>query len=212
MEEVFIFFDTKEAMTQQDILFILNLCETLLPPPTTASVTQTKNTIERPVTSYLDSATLKAFSRNKYGIEYRSGMEEPGIRITKPDGSGLISIPLIEKDEYHLTRKIALQLIEGLDLKGLSVSPLNFSFFKKKYRDNRRTMDFPGLYWLQYYGAEEFKKQGGMAILDNPYIDARLIKDGIFIQVGESPYHVHTKGGEEQMIKANAAMPPVNII
>lgn len=209
MEENYIFFDTKEAMTQQDILFILNLCEALLPPPTTASVTQAKETIKRPVVSYLDKETLNAFSRNKYGIEYRSGMEKPGIRITKPDGSGLIGIPLIEKDEYHLTRKIALQLIEGLDLKGLSVAPIGFYTFRKRYRNNRRTMDFPGLYWLQYYGAEEFKKQGGMAILDNPYIDARLIKDGIFIQVGESPYHFHTRGGEEQMINANAAMPPV---
>lgn len=209
MEESFIFFDTKEAFTEQDILFILNLCEDLLPPPTTASVTQAKETIKHPVVSYLDKETLKAFSRNKYGIEYRSGMEKPGIRITKPDGNGLIGVPLIEKDEYLLTRKLVLSLIEGLDLKGLSVAPVQFSSFRKMYRKNRRTIDFPGLFWLQYYGAEEFKMQGGMAILDNPYIDAQLIKDGIFIQVGESPYDIHTAEGEAQMIKANAAMPAV---
>lgn len=209
MEENFIFFDTKEVMIKQDILFILNLCEELLPPPTTVSVTQTKEVTERPVTSYLDKDTLKAFSRNKYGIEYDSGAEKPGIRITKLDRSGLITIPLIKKDEYHLTKKIALRLVEGLVLKSLSVSPTNFSSFKKKYRENRRTIDFPGLYWLQYYDAEEFKKQGGKAILDNPYIDAQLIKDGIFIQVGDSPYDIHTPEGEDRMTKANAAMPQV---
>lgn len=209
MEENYIFFDLKEAFTEQDIVFILTLCDELLPPPISSSVTQTKGTIERTITSYLDRETLKAFRRNKYGIEYDSGMEKPGIRISKIDGGGLISIPLVNKDEYHLTKKIALRLVEGMVLKGMSVAPVKFTEFKQQYKANRRTVDYPGLYWLQFYGAEEFKKQGGTVILDNPYIDAMLIKDGIFIQVGESPYEVHTPEGKERMIKANKAMPPV---
>jgi len=209
MDEVYIFFDLKDAFTEQDILFILTLCDELLPPPTNASITQVKETVERSITSYLDTKTLKAFSRNKYGIEYDAGIEKPGIRISKIDGGGLINIPLINQEEHHLIKKIVLRLIDGLSLKGLSVAPIRFSEFKKLYKNNRRTIDFQGLYWLQFYGAEEFKKQGGISILGNPYIEASLIKDGIFIQVGENPYSVHTPEGNEQMINANKAMPPI---
>jgi hypothetical protein len=209
MKKNSIFFNTKEELTEKDILFILNLCEELLPPPKQAIVTQAKDAKELPITSYLDKEVLKAFDRNKYGIEYESDYEKPSIRITKPDGRGLISIPLIQGDEYQLTKKIALLLIEGLNLKNLAVPPIEFESFQRTYKKNRRTIDFPGLYWLQYYDAEEFKKQGGKAILDNPYIDAQLIKDGVFIEVGKSPFDVHTPEGEELMTKANAAMPTV---
>jgi hypothetical protein len=204
-----IFFNTKEELTEKDLLFILNLCEELLPPPEKGFITQAKEVKELSINSYLDKEMLKAFDRNKYGIEYESEYEKPSIRITKPEGRGLFSIPLIKGDEYHLTKKIALLLTEGLDLKNLTTPPIDFDSFHRKYRKNKRTIDFPGLYWLQYYGAEEFKKQGDMAILDNPYIEAQLIKDGVFIEVGKSPYDVHTPEGEELMIKANQAMPPV---
>ncbi len=209
MEKNDIFFNTKEEFSGSDLTFILSLCEKLFPAPKTAYITQAKDVKEIPIVSYLDENVLKAFDRNKYGIGYESEYENPSIRITKQEGKGFISIPLIKEDEYHLTKKMVLELIENLDLKELSVSPVNFRSFNRRYRKNQRTADFPGLYWLQYYGAEEFKRQGGKAILDNPYIEAQLIKDGVFIQVGDSPYDVHTTEGEERMIKANAAMPPV---
>ncbi|MEL1242842.1 hypothetical protein AAEO56_01100 [Flavobacterium sp. DGU11] len=99
---------------------------------------------------------------------------------------------------------------EKLELEFLNVSPVNFRhFFRKHYSRHKRTKNFAGLYWLQYYGTEEFKKQGGKAILENPYINAQLIKDGIFIEVGHSPYDFQTPEGEALMINANAAMPPV---
>ncbi|MEL1242843.1 hypothetical protein AAEO56_01105 [Flavobacterium sp. DGU11] len=209
MEENCIFFDTHGELTHGDILSILTLCEDHFPGPTHAYITQFKKVLEIPVTSYLDKSVLKKFNRNKYGIEYSAGYENPGIRITKTDGRGLISIPLKKGDEYHMTKNIALQLVNRLELKSLGVSPVNFVLFKRKYKENRRTTDFPGLYWLQYYDAEEFKKQGGNAILDNPYINAQLIKDGIFIEVGHSPYDFQTPEGEVLMINANAAMPPI---
>lgn len=210
MEENTITFSSQKEFSESDIKFILMLCEELLPPPTIAYITQAKEVKEIPVSSYLDEDVFKMFNQNKYGIEYVSGDEKPNMLLSKAEGVGVINIPLINKDEYHLTKKMVLQLIEGLDLVLLNVSPVDFkSFFRKHYRGNKRTVNFAGLYWLQYYGADEFKKQGGNAILDNPYIDAQLIKDGIFIEVGKSPYEVHTPEGEELMIQANAAMPPV---
>ncbi|MEL1242844.1 hypothetical protein AAEO56_01110 [Flavobacterium sp. DGU11] len=203
------FFYTKKAFSEKEILFILNLCDELLPPPKTAVITQANNVKELPITSYLDKEVLKAFVRNKYGIGYESDEGKPSIRITKPDGRGFVSIPSIKREEFHITKKIALHLAEGLDLKLLAVPPVEFESFNKIYKENRRTTDFPGLYWLQYYDAQEFKKQGGNAIFDNPYINAQLIKDGIFIEVGHSPYDFQTPEGEALMIKANAAMPPV---
>jgi hypothetical protein len=209
MEKNQIFFEAKAELTEKEIVFVLNLCEELFPAPNQAYIVRVKETKEHAVTSYLDKEILKAFNRNRYGIGYRSEYDKPSVLLTKTEGNGLISIPLIKEDEFHLSKKIALKLTEGLDLKGLSVAPVNFDSFLRTYRKNRRTRDFAGLYWLQYYDAEEFKKQGGPAILSNPYIDAQLVKDGIFIEVGKSPYDVHTPEGEELMTKANAAMPLV---
>jgi hypothetical protein len=209
MEEISIEFSMKESLESSDYRTIFELCEELLPSPNEASIMLAKSTREEKVNSYLDENVLKAFNVSKYGVEFRIDYSRtyPSVSISKP--RCLISIPLIKKDEYILAKEIALRLVENLNLKKLEVSPVDFRSFHRKYRKNQRTIDFPGLYWLQYYGDEEFKKQGGKAILDNPYIEAQLIKDGIFIEVGKSPYDVHTPEGEELMIKANQAMPPV---
>lgn len=209
MAKIFIEFEVKDAFTENELLSVLSLCQELLSPPKKASITQAKGVKELSVNSYLDKEVLNAFARNKYGIEYESESDKPNVRITVSTGKGLISIPLDKGDEYKSVKEIALNLSEILNLKKLEVAPVNFRSFDRKYEKEKRTIDFPGLYWLQFYDAGEFKKQGGKAILDNPYIEAQLIKDGIFIEVGKSPYDVHTPEGEALMNNANAAMPPV---
>ncbi len=72
-----------------------------------------------------------------------------------------------------------------------------------------RTPNFDYFSWLQYFGPKEFRLQGGEAIFQNPYIKAEKMGEGVFIQVGENPLDAHTPEGEELIVKATRALPPV---
>lgn len=74
-----------------------------------------------------------------------------------------------------------------------------------------RTPNSPNLEWLQYYGPEEYEKQGGENILSNPHIRAEKLGEGLLIQVGASPEDAFTAEGEELLVKATKAMPPVSV-
>ena len=86
---------------------------------------------------------------------------------------------------------------------------INIRIHIKHFRWEPRTPASGSLAWLQYFGAEEFLRQGGEDIFDNPYIQAEKIGDGVLIQVGDSPYDAYTPEGEELLVKATKAMPPV---
>jgi hypothetical protein len=85
------------------------------------------------------------------------------------------------------------------------------NLFKEKYANKERTFFSPGLYWLQYYAAEELRRQGGIeAIEKNPYIKSERIGEGLLVQVGESIYDSLTPEGEALLVKATEAMPPAS--
>lgn len=74
-----------------------------------------------------------------------------------------------------------------------------------------RTFLSNGLYWLNFFGNDELEKQGGAeAIMANPYITkAERFDNGLFVQVGESPFDCLTPEGEQQLVNATKALPPV---
>jgi hypothetical protein len=73
----------------------------------------------------------------------------------------------------------------------------------------RRTYFAAGLYWLNFFGTEEEAKQGGKALENNPYAtEVKRMANGLFIQVGESPFDCYTETGRELLINATNAMPP----
>ncbi len=74
---------------------------------------------------------------------------------------------------------------------------------------SRRTFFASGLYWLNFFGPEEEAKQGGKALEINPYAtEIKRLTNGLFIQVGETPFECYTDTGREQLINATKAMPP----
>lgn len=75
-----------------------------------------------------------------------------------------------------------------------------------------RTFLSSQLEWLQYYNHDELKRQGGDAILENPYIKAERLCGGILVQVGESLEEAYSPEGQELLVKATKAMPPVQKI
>ena len=75
-----------------------------------------------------------------------------------------------------------------------------------------RTPNMRCLSWLQYYNHDELRRQGGDAILENPYIKAERLCGGILVQVGESLEEAYSPEGQELLVKATKAMPPVQQI
>jgi hypothetical protein len=68
------------------------------------------------------------------------------------------------------------------------------------------------LTWLQYYGKEELEKRGGFAAFEsNPYVQTQRIHDGLIVQVGESPDAFDTPEGEQLLVNAINALPPLKV-
>ncbi len=72
-----------------------------------------------------------------------------------------------------------------------------------------RTFNSTCLVWLQYFGSEEYEKQGGKAILENPYVEAEELAGGVVVKVGKTPFDAYTPEGEELLVNATKALPPV---
>lgn len=76
------------------------------------------------------------------------------------------------------------------------------------YQYKQRTNLSPGLVWLQFFGKDEFIRQGGEDIFSNPYVIAEKFGNGVLIQVGKSPFDAYTPEGEKLLVEATNAMPP----
>jgi hypothetical protein len=61
---------------------------------------------------------------------------------------------------------------------------------------------------LNYFVKGEEEKQGGKALENNQYAaEVKRLNNGLFIQVGDSPFAYYTKKGRQQLINASKAMP-----
>jgi hypothetical protein len=83
------------------------------------------------------------------------------------------------------------------------------SIRQKHFEWECRTPNLDYFSWLQYFGKNEFRRQGGEAIFQNPYIKAEWLGEGVLIEVGSEPLEAHTPEGEELIVKATRALPPV---
>jgi hypothetical protein len=64
--------------------------------------------------------------------------------------------------------------------------------------------------WLDYFGKEELEKRGGFAAFEsNPYVQTQRIHDGLLVQVGESSDVFDTPEGEQLLVNAINALPPL---
>ncbi|MEY4938072.1 MAG: hypothetical protein RIS64_4433 [Bacteroidota bacterium] len=69
-----------------------------------------------------------------------------------------------------------------------------------------------GLTWLQYFNKEEVENRGGFAAFEsNPYVQTQRIHDGLLVQVGDNPDAFDTPEGEQLLVNAINALPPLKI-
>ncbi|MEN9611588.1 MAG: hypothetical protein RLZZ628_2402 [Bacteroidota bacterium] len=63
---------------------------------------------------------------------------------------------------------------------------------------------------LNYFGKEELEKRGGfVAFESNPYVQTQRIHDGLLVQVGDNLDVFDTPEGEQLLVNAINALPPI---
>ena len=123
-------------------------------------------------------------------------------------------VTIIREDYiYYLFREILIN-IPHCSFAKCEVDQIYYNIYEKYFGfEFTRTSNISYLNWLQYFGAEELERQGGMEALEsNPLLKTERIHDGLLIQVGESPYDAFTPEGEELLVKATRSLPPVRNI
>jgi hypothetical protein len=78
------------------------------------------------------------------------------------------------------------------------------------YSAKPRSFYADGLYWLNFFGAEEEARQGGPSLANNPHARVERLPEGLLVEVGNGPLDAATPEGKRQLLDATAAMPPIN--
>jgi len=76
------------------------------------------------------------------------------------------------------------------------------------YAGAPRTFYASGLFWLTFFGDDELERQGGDAVVLNPFAACAQVGHGVLLQVGQSPQVAVTAEGEQALVRATRALPP----
>jgi hypothetical protein len=184
-----------------------------LPKPNRIEITDMKG---KNVSSYVDKEIIKALDRKKYDVYVCIDEIETEIMLIHGRDDSGIGFSLTE--DY--LKKIDTKLIIDLFISISRLVKVTFSFchitgnlrtISDKYPQlYDRSFYCPGLRWLNFFGPEEEERQGGKAIEQNPYATRiERFPEGLFIQVGNTPFDCLTPEGELQLVNATKAMPPL---
>lgn len=176
--------------------------------------------------SFVDDILLSSLSSQERHKEFYSvcvdNMSEQNISISIDQNENVSTMCI--RIPQHLINAFSIKDICTLFadlLKNIQECSVANCYFEKIMRKiifahfdyNHRTFYSPVLFWLQYFGKKELKRQGGMEALEsNPLLKTERIHNGLLIQVGESPYDAFTPEGEELLVRATRSLPPVENI
>jgi hypothetical protein len=184
-----------------------------LPKPNRIEITDKKG---KNVVDYLDKEILKALEIQKY-VVYLC-IDEIDTEIMLIHGRDEAGIGFSFSEEYvkQINKKDLIELF--INISRLVNPTFSFCSLESKYVEilekNRdifnRTFYAKGLRWLNFFGPEEEERQGGKTIEQNPYATRiERFPEGLFIQVGNTPFDCLTPDGELQLVNATKAMPPL---
>jgi hypothetical protein len=169
------------------------------------------------ITEYNCEVVLEALDKHQDVVQVFDEKKKISLNIMQEVGGdsvlGLrIESDLITENDFTGLKKLFIEISQMT-----SANYANCHFAKNRdelhnqtYKQmSRRTFFASGLYWLNFFGPEEEAKQGGKALEINPYAtEIKRLTNGLFIQVGETPFECYTDTGREQLINATKAMPP----
>lgn len=214
--------DFRRCDLQGDSLsaFIQKVMETLqtLPLPVPSQIIQADKSAIK-ISGYSDSKIVDAvrseFERrqlplvlndpsSEYSVSLSTGIKDFNLIISLPGEEA--RSPIIGQAE-RIFRALCSVLTPEVGC--CYLSDARWEIRQKYFEWEIRTTHFSFFGWLNYFNAKEFARQGGEVIFQNAYIKAERLSEGVLIQVGESPFDAHTPEGEELIVKATRALPPV---
>lgn len=170
-----------------------------------------------PIRGFLDPlvmATLEAEQKSKKNTFELLHVDRENIQVISPTGNiySLTTFEHLPDPFEEKLRELVIEIVEALQpaYVNCSLDKISRQLYLKHFEWEDRTRFSANLEWLQFFGREEFLRQGGKAIYKNPHIKAETLGDGILIQVGHSPVDAYTELGEKLLVEATQAMPPVS--
>ncbi len=190
-----------------------NLNQSFLLKPELMEVTGLKS---KTIKGFQDPKIEKAINRQKYFVELLNPIDDIASKSTtsiyQTEDETFISIHFFINSTFDLFNDIKQLYMDLIDLLAPNYGYCHFNkhqyIFSKTYSNKERTFHTDGLYWLNFFGGTELKRQGGDALLDNPHAETKKLPQGIFLQVCDDPFEAASPEGEQKLIKATEAMPP----
>jgi hypothetical protein len=182
-----------------------------LPKPTLLKVTGLK---DKKIENYVNGATINALNKKKHAVQFHHDPLIASAIIIQLDDETLINAYIPAADVKLLSINSLKEFLKELIIRTnpsfgiVSYETCAEELHEKYYKDSPRTFNSSGLQWLQFFGSDEEKRQGGTAIEQNPYIKTERIANGLLVEVGESPFDACTQAGKDLLVMATKAMPP----
>jgi hypothetical protein len=188
------------------------------PIPSQARKTAKKGWYSFNICGFTDTKVLRSIDPNKrkYDTQVLLIAEGEGLHLQLmiDQNRSAVSQLVLGNERDFLTKsqikELFIKLIEcELFWEMGSCNWVGSFFFRDHFNEwERKTQTM--LTGLDYFGKEELEKRGGFAAFEsNPYVQTQRIHDGLLVQVGDSPDAFDTPEGEQLLVNAINALPPL---
>jgi hypothetical protein len=184
-----------------------------LPRPTRVQV---DGRAEREVKGYLDSQITKGLDRGAGTVKMSNPSEQLHADIWQIPNRSIIGIffpvSLVARLSASAIGQLFVDLIKIVHptYARCHLDRLGSELHDAHYSAKPRSFYADGLYWLNFFGPEEERRQGGSSLANNPHARVERLPEGLLLEVGNGPLDAATPEGERQLLDATAAMPPLN--
>jgi hypothetical protein len=185
------------------------------PAPIQCTRTAKEKWIVTKITSFTSDGLLKCLATPQRYSTYIVTVDDTSsahlnLSIHQKDDSTLILMNAQSFLKNQLMKQLFVDLIKAGPLLDRGWCGAYLSTIWERNLPNFGKVTQPILTWMQYYGKEELEKRGGFAAFEsNPYVQTQRIHDGLLVQVGDSPDVFDTPEGEQLLVNAINALPPL---
>jgi hypothetical protein len=164
---------------------------------------------ERPAASFLDPAVLAALDRRKHGVALVG--DDLWAEIVQLPQRSIVTVVFPPGPPADEIRTLFLELARILEptYARCHLEKHEQTLYRSHYEQRPRTFYASGLYWLNLFGPDEEARQGGPALADNPHARVERRTEGLLLEIGEGPEQAASPEGEQALLAATAAMPPL---
>jgi hypothetical protein len=217
----FIYKDKLSHSNSLPFLSFLQIIELYpFPAPSQAGKTIKKGWADFSISAFTDKKILKLLdpSKRKYDSQMLHIVEGSGAHLqlcftlSSHDGSGVTMANERDFLTQPQIKEFFVQLVVCEPFWAHAACHVTRTSFYNQHFNTLEIEQKTMLADLNYFGKEELEKRGGFAAFEsNPYLQTQRIHDGLLVQVGESPDAFDTPEGEQLLVNAINALPPLKV-